>query len=118
MNMPAVQTLGSEPMEVDQELSEALTEEMTRDTIEPKPTVRNMIASTGISLKRLVDRMRTKETELEAIKAAATVDYERAIAQAKLVRDNCHAETDADLHQVRTTLEVLDPARAKLAEMA
>ncbi|TIS11981.1 MAG: hypothetical protein E5X09_11705 [Mesorhizobium sp.] len=67
---------------------------------------------------RHIDRLRTKETELEATKAAATVEYERVIAQAKLVRDNCYQETDADLHQIRTTLEVLDPARAKLSEMA
>lgn len=117
-NMPTVQIPGGEVLEVEQDLSQAVDEELARDTSEVKPTVRNMIANTGISLKRLVDQMRTKETELEAAKAAATVEFERVIAQAKLVRDNSHQETDADLHQIRTTLEVLDPARAKLAEMA
>ena len=75
MNMPTVQTLGSEPLEVDEDFSESLTEEIARDTNQPKPSVRNMIASTGISLKRLVDRMRSKEAEIEATKAAATVEY-------------------------------------------
>lgn len=118
MNMPTVQTIGSEPLDVDEDFSEAVAEEMARDPNRPKPSVRTMIASTGKSLKRIVDQMRSKETELEAVKAAATVEYERAVASAKLIRDNCHAETDADLHQIRTTLEVLDPARAKLSEMA
>lgn len=119
-NMPTVQTLGNELAEVENDFSQAIDEELARDTTttEVKPTVRNMIANTGISLKRLVDQMRTKEAELEAVKAAATVEFERIVAQGKLVRDNCHQETDADLHQIRTTLEVLDPARAKLAEMA
>jgi hypothetical protein len=116
--MPAVQTLGSEPLDVDEDFSEAIADEMAREPDQPKRSVRTMIATTSMSLKRHVDRLRNKETELEATKAAATVEYERAIAQAKLERDNCHAETDADLHQIRTTLEVLDPARAKLSEMA
>jgi hypothetical protein len=118
MNMPTVQTAGSEPLEIDEEFSEAVDTELARDPSEPKRSVRTMIATTGKSLKRFVDQMRLKETELEATKAAATAEYERAVASAKLIRDNCHQETDADLHQIRTTLEVLDPVRAKLAEMA
>ncbi|MDG4853865.1 MULTISPECIES: hypothetical protein [unclassified Mesorhizobium] len=116
--MDTLQTAGTEPLDVDEDFAEAVSQELARDTSQPKPTVRNMIVTTGMSLKRHIDRLRTKETELEATKAAATVEYERVIAQAKLVRDNCYQETDADLHQIRTTLEVLDPARAKLSEMA
>ncbi|PBC01767.1 hypothetical protein [Mesorhizobium sp. WSM3860] len=111
MDMPAVQT----PLVSEEELSTALDETLEQDT---PPSVRSMIANTGKTLKRFVDQMRRKETELEGVKAAATAEFERVVALAKMVRDNCHAETDADLHQIRTTLEVLDPARAKLSEMA
>ncbi|TIS17232.1 MAG: hypothetical protein E5X10_04435 [Mesorhizobium sp.] len=110
MDMPAVQT----PLVSDEDMSSALEEQLEQDA---PPSVRSMIANTGKTLKRFVDQMRRKETELEGVKAA-TAEFERVVALAKMVRDNCHAETDADLHQIRTTLEVLDPARAKLSEMA
>lgn len=118
MNMPTVQTAGSEPLQGDDDLLEAVDNALSSEPGKPKRSVRTMISNAGNVLKRIVEQARKKEAELEAIKATATADYERTVADAKALRDKCHEETDADLFQIRTTLEVIDPARAKLAEMA
>ncbi|BCH11992.1 hypothetical protein MesoLj131c_62500 [Mesorhizobium sp. 131-3-5] len=118
MNMPVVQNSAGEPIDDDDDLLAAVDNALSAEADKPKRSVRTMISNAGNVLKRIVEQARKKEAELEAIKATATADYERIVADAKAVRDKCHQDTDADLFQIRTTLDVIDPARAKLAEMA
>lgn len=115
MAKPVLRTV-SENVELGEDfVAEAQQEAQQQAT---QPSVRSLIADTGKALRSAVDRLRKKEASIEEAKSAATARYDRTVALAKLQRDEVFEVADAELHQLRTTLGIIDPARAKLAETA
>lgn len=110
--------------ELVQSIRHALTTEV-EPAEEPKPTiparvtrVRTMIADSSTALKNSIVKYRALEAELESEKSSATAEYQRVVEEARRIRDERLAEADTLLHQIRTTVEALEPARVKLAEAA
>lgn len=116
--MTMLKAVNRDDLALDESFADEVRKEFAGNPSPVKPTVKTIIASTSRTLTKYVGEMRKLEALEEAKKAAATKTHDSIVAAAKLDRDNVHAEADAALHQLRSTIEVLDPARAKLAEQA
>lgn len=88
------------------------------ESAKAQPGIDTMVKATSIWLQGFVAKIREFETQIEARKRRSAEKYEAAVAAAKAERDREDAANDARLLQLRRTFEVMDPARAKLAEIA
>lgn len=98
-------------------LGEDFVEE-AREAAQKAPTVRELVSVSARTLKKWIEQMKREEGAREALKASATAEYERTVAEAKQLMEEIHAKADADLKELRETMKHLEPARAALSEKA
>jgi hypothetical protein len=98
-------------------LGEDFVEEARKEA-QKTPTVRELVSVSARTLKKWIEQMKQEESAREALKASATAEYDRTVADAKQLMDEIHAKADADLKELRETMKHLEPARAALSEKA
>lgn len=108
----------SNDVDLGQDFEAEVTADLAYEPAAAKRRVKTMIRDTSSTLKKVIETYRVEEATAEATKAAAHDRFKLAVELAKQERDACLAEADADLHQIRQTIEALEPARARLAETA
>ncbi|WP_192242945.1 hypothetical protein [Mesorhizobium silamurunense] len=81
-------------------------------------TTKALIAGSKQTLAKSIDTLRRHAAGIEQEMAQANTDYETAIATAKKDRDARVAGYQAELSQIKITVNALDGARAQLAAHA
>lgn len=117
MNMQVPTGLEGDELNLGEEFDAAMRE-MEAEAARPEPRVDTMVRSTGIWLQRFIEFIRKVEAEVEAKKRCSAEKFEATVAAAKAEREREDIANDAKLQQLRRTFEIMDPARAKLAEIA